>query len=314
VIAAVGGFAALFAGLSSTASRQSSSSTSTASTTAATRSTTGKPGLTGAKLEFGSEGIGAGQFKDARSIAIDGEGRMYVGEYQGGRIQVFDSNGAFLTQWMADRNAALLGMTADRKGVVYVVNSGSIFLHEGTTGRLLGKIETPTIRRPIYRDVTVALDGKLYAVFNWSGVARIEPGGESSVAVAAKEAMGEDLYLERVAVDGNGFIYALDTRQHSVFKFSPEGRFVNRFGGSGDEPGQLRSPHDLAVDGRGRVYVSDSGRSIQVFDGNGRHVGSIGGAEVVFGLTINDRNEIFACYRNLHKIIKFDLNDLVSAK
>ena len=39
---------------------------------------------------FGKEGIGAGYFKDARSIAVDAEGRIYVGEYTGGRMQVFD--------------------------------------------------------------------------------------------------------------------------------------------------------------------------------------------------------------------------------
>ena len=35
-------------------------------------------------LKFGEEGIGPGMFKDARSIAVDGSGRIYVGEYSGG--------------------------------------------------------------------------------------------------------------------------------------------------------------------------------------------------------------------------------------
>ena len=34
-------------------------------------------------LEFGREGIGPGMFTDARSIAVDGAGRIYVGEYSG---------------------------------------------------------------------------------------------------------------------------------------------------------------------------------------------------------------------------------------
>src|SRR5882672_10899229 len=45
------------------------------------------PAFATSALEFGSEGIGAGQFKDARNIAVDGQGRIYVGEYSGGRIQ-----------------------------------------------------------------------------------------------------------------------------------------------------------------------------------------------------------------------------------
>src|SRR3569832_1789779 len=70
-------------------------------------------------LDFGKEGIGPGMFTDARSIAVDGVGRIYVGEYGSGRIQVFDAEGKFLTQWMADTRMPLRGMAADRKGTVY---------------------------------------------------------------------------------------------------------------------------------------------------------------------------------------------------
>jgi hypothetical protein len=34
-------------------------------------------------LNFGSEGIGPGMFKDARSIAVDASGKIYAGEYIG---------------------------------------------------------------------------------------------------------------------------------------------------------------------------------------------------------------------------------------
>src|SRR5262245_55194629 len=59
-------------------------------------------------LEFGKEGIGPGMFTDARSIAVDGAGQIYVGEYSGGRIQVFDPTGKFVTQWsIGDRKTIL---------------------------------------------------------------------------------------------------------------------------------------------------------------------------------------------------------------
>ena len=38
-------------------------------------------------LAFGSEGIGPGMFTDARSIAVDGAGRIYVGEYTAGEFK-----------------------------------------------------------------------------------------------------------------------------------------------------------------------------------------------------------------------------------
>src|SRR5690349_2321561 len=88
-----------------------------------------------ALLKFGSEGVGPGMFTDARSIAVDGAGRIYVGEYTGGRIQVFDPEGKFLTQWtIGDRKTLLRGLAADRKGVVYTVHGGIIDRYKGETG------------------------------------------------------------------------------------------------------------------------------------------------------------------------------------
>src|ERR1044072_2878689 len=78
-------------------------------------------------LEFGSEGIGPGMFNDGRSIGVDGAGRIYVAEYTGGRVQVFDPAGQFVTQWtIGDRKTLIRGLAADRKGTVYVAESGRI--------------------------------------------------------------------------------------------------------------------------------------------------------------------------------------------
>src|SRR4051794_30234725 len=40
-------------------------------------------GFVNQTLKFGSEGIGPGMMTDARSIAVDGQGNIYVGEYSG---------------------------------------------------------------------------------------------------------------------------------------------------------------------------------------------------------------------------------------
>ncbi len=127
-------------------------------------------------LEFGSEGIGAGQFKDARAVAVDGDGRIYVGEYSGGRVQVFDAEGKFLTQWMVNRERVLLNLVADRKGTVYAVHSNAILRYEGATGRPLGEVaRSPGSRYENYSDAFVALDGSLYAIGTNDNILRIEP-------------------------------------------------------------------------------------------------------------------------------------------
>ncbi|MDT4954703.1 MAG: tripartite motif-containing protein 71 [Acidobacteriota bacterium] len=270
---------------------------------------TSAPGFATPAFEFGSEGIGAGQFKDTRSIGIDGAGRIYVGEYTGGRVQVFDHDGKFITQWMVDPKKALLNLAVDRKGTVYVVHPSQILRYDGATGNLLGEVVKPASNRnEFYSDVFVALDGSLYAIGSNSNIIHLSPDGEVKGIIKVAEKVGEDVSFDKVAVDGSGNIYALEDHAESIFKFAPDGKFINRFGGKGKGAGQLSSPHNVAVDGQGRVYVSDLGRGVQVFDGSGRYLDSFGGHEVVFGLAINDQNEIFATERNRYKIVKYTLS------
>jgi hypothetical protein len=266
---------------------------------------TAPTGLSSPVFEFGSEGIGASQFKDARSVAVDGEGRIYVGEYTGGRVQVFDAQGRFLTQWMVDPKPVLLNLAADRRGTVYAVHPGGIVRYEGPTGARLGELGLASGgRRESYEDAVAALDGSLYAIGNDSDIVRIAPDGRVLSRVKAAERAGDDVSFDKLAVDGVGNVYALGQWDEFVYKFAPDGRFVTRFGGEGREPGQLSTPYSIAVDGQGRVYVADTGRGIQVFDANGRHVGAIGDG-VVMGLAINDAGEIFASHRNDSKIVKY---------
>jgi DNA-binding beta-propeller fold protein YncE len=270
---------------------------------------TSAPGFASAAFEFGSEGIGAGQFKDARSIAVDGEGRIYVGEYEGGRVQVFDRDGKFITQWMVDPKKALLNLGVDRRGTVYIVHPTMILRYDGATGNLLGELPKPASNRnEFYSDVFVALDGSIYAIGSNSNILHLSPDGQLRSIIKIAEKVGDDVSFDKLAVDGSGTIYALEDREQSVFKFAPDGKYINRFGGKGKEAGQLQSPHNIAVDGQGRVYVSDLGRGVQVFDGNGRYIDSFGGRKVIFGLAINDRNEIFAAERNDYKIAKYVLS------
>lgn len=276
-----------------------------------TRGAADKPatnGFANVALEFGSEGIGAGQFKDARSIAVDGEGRIYTAEYIGGRLQVFDAQGKFVTQWMIDPKRPLSGMAADRKGTLYIVQGGAITRYNGETGERLGEIESrgPGFNQN-YSSVFAALDGTLYAIAANYNIVHIGTDGRIKTIINTREKTGEHLNLDGLAVSGNGYIYTLARSEESVFTFGPDGKFVNRFGGQGEGAGQLRSPDGIGVDGQGRVYVCDVGRGIQVFDANGRFLDSFAPGEVIFEIAINDRNEIFASQRNKHKIVKYVL-------
>jgi len=268
-------------------------------------SSTATPSFATSALEFGTEGIGAGQFKDARNIAVDGQGRIYVGEYSGGRIQVFDRQGTFLNQFMIDQKSALIDLSVDRSGTVYVVNPSHIFRYDGATGNLLGEI--PNLNngiREFYSAAFMALDGSLYAIGSNYNILEIGPDGKIKRTIKVADKVGEDIRLQKLAVTGTGEIYALGGKEE-IFRFARDGRYINRFGGRGDGNGQFRSANAIAVDGKGHLFVSDSGRGIHVFDLNGRYLDSFGGTEVVFGMAVNDKDEIFATERNRNRIVKF---------
>jgi len=250
-------------------------------------------------LEFGSEGIGPGMFNDARSIAVDGAGRIYVGEYSGGRIQVFDPAGKFVSQWsIGDRKTLLRGLAADRKGTVYAVHGGSVNRYQGETGENLGQL---AYERSGFDDVSVGADGGLVTAWygNRDDIVTFDANGKllRTIPAAISSASGDSELSTRVAVDGTGSVYALGTFNNAVFKFGRDGKYINRFGGGGDQPGQFRAPYSIAVDGYGRVYVGDI-KGIQVFDSNGRFLALLKNKGVAFGMVFNDKNELFVVARD----------------
>ncbi len=260
--------------------------------------TTTTPAFASLVLDFGSEGIGAGQFKDSRSIAVDGEGHIYLGEYTGGRIQVFDADGKFMTQWMVDPKMPLRQLAADRKGTVYVVQKGDINRYEGSTGKFLGKMQRAESRGG-YDDVVTTLDGGMVAVGGGEDIVSLDAAGGVTriIKSSISEQSGDSELGTRVAVDGLGNTYALGTFNEAVFKFGPNGKYITRFGGKGNEPGQFRAPHGIAVDGQGRIYVGDI-KGIQVFDPNGRYLDAFKlERDLPFGMVFNDRNELFVAAR-----------------
>jgi DNA-binding beta-propeller fold protein YncE len=74
-----------------------------------------------------------------------------------------------------------------------------------------------------------------------------------------------------VAWDSAGNGYISDGYINSrVAKVDKDGNWVKSFGEPGDQPGQLNTPHSIAVDAHDKVYVADRGnRRIQVFDTEG---------------------------------------------
>ena len=59
-----------------------------------------------------------------------------------------------------------------------------------------------------------------------------------------------------------------------IMKFTSDGQFIMEWGRIGNGPGEFRTPHAMAFDSQGRLYVADRGNHrIQIFDQDGTLVG-----------------------------------------
>ena len=73
---------------------------------------------------WGSRGTEPGQFNIVHGIAIDAQGNVYVADEGNRRVQVFDANGTFKTQWLNVGTPTALCITSGPRQSMYVAHTG----------------------------------------------------------------------------------------------------------------------------------------------------------------------------------------------
>ncbi len=66
-------------------------------------------------LEFGKRGTGPGEFGLPHNVVVDAQGKVYVSDRDNLRVEVFDANGKFLSQWAGTGGYSALAITKDQK-------------------------------------------------------------------------------------------------------------------------------------------------------------------------------------------------------
>jgi sugar lactone lactonase YvrE len=72
---------------------------------------------------WGKKGSGSGEFDIPHALAMDSQGRLFVGDRQNNRIEIFDQDGKFLDQWFQFSRPS--GVFIDKHDVIYVADSES---------------------------------------------------------------------------------------------------------------------------------------------------------------------------------------------
>lgn len=244
-------------------------------------------------LKIGGEGNGIGRFKDNRHVAVDGKGRIYSSDYSPQRIQVFDAEGKFINQWNPAVGSNLYGLAADREGNVYIANDKGLFKHEGESGKLLAKAENT-----FPRSIASTWDGKVVAISGKTLMVFDKDLKKLSELKDAAEMMDSIVGFGQIAVDGEGQIFATVTHKQEIWKFSAEGKFLDRFPNAGS------GIYGIAIDPQGRIFISNVSE-IDVLDPNGTKI-KVLDANQAFGLAFDQAGDLYVASRP--HVIKEKLN------
>ncbi len=101
-----------------------------------------------------------------------------------------------------------------------------------------------------------------------------------------------------VVVAPNGDVFVTDghdaVSNNRVVKFSEAGKYIKEWGGTGYGPGQIRLPHTIAMDSRGRIFVGDRENArIQLFDQDGNHLSTWRQFGRPSGITFDKHDNIY---------------------
>jgi DNA-directed RNA polymerase subunit RPC12/RpoP/streptogramin lyase len=255
-------------------------------------------------LNFGSKGIGQGMFTDARAVTVDGNGNIIVGDFQDGRIQIFDPSGKYVSTIALGNKVGIDSLAASHDGKIYAAHQGKISVYD-STGKDIQDIRNDQL---YFNAIALGPDGTLYATTDDDTIVHFNQNGKINLQItkAFENVTGNGESDAAIAVDGLGNIYAVGTSNYLVFKFTPDGKYVNQFGGesNGDnQNGKFDEPSGIAVDGYGRVYVSDIFGNVQVFDSSGAYLNNIPAEG--YGISIDNQNNAYVTLSD--KVVKYQV-------
>ena len=125
--------------------------------------------------EWGRKGAGRGEFSEPHTIAIDSRGRLFVGDRENNRIQIFDQNGAFLDEWRQ----------FGRPSGIFITKDDTIYVADSESGPDTGAHELAGIKKGIR--IGSAKDGRVTGFIEDTESTTPDHSGAEGVGVDAQE-------------------------------------------------------------------------------------------------------------------------------
>ena len=177
-------------------------------------------------------------------------------------ILKFDSSGKLLKSFGADMFIFPHKIYVDRDNNVWVVDQRSANERE--------RKKYPNEKPKGQIVVKFSPEGKVLLTIGKPGVAGNPPEALTEPTCIV-EAPNGDLFIS----EGHSGQYDNAGAQTvaRISKFTRDGKFIKSFGKWGTGPVEFRTPHDMAMDSKGRLFVADRGNMrIQILDQNGTFI------------------------------------------
>ncbi|MEK7399048.1 MAG: Ig-like domain-containing protein, partial [Candidatus Poribacteria bacterium] len=281
---------------------------------------------------WGGYGSDDGEFIFPRGITTDAFGNVYVADTGNYRIQKFDSKGRFLTKWGTQGSgngqfSRPQGIAMDKFGNVYVADSGNNLRIQkfDSDGRFMtmwdvtARLGDPT-KNPIYipaipYDLAVDGAGNVYVVTFGNFVIKYSSQGAYLDVWYLYDYPVSSLAARSIATDKSGNVYVVGKYKDIIWKFSPNGDLLMKWGVSGTGDGQFLLPAGITIDQFGNVYITDfDNHYVQKFDQNGSflarwgiHNAANGYLRMPLGLTVDNSGNIYVADGLNSRVQKFDL-------
>ena len=263
-------------------------------------------------LSFGKKGLGDGMFRDPMGVAVSDRDEILVADNENHRVQVFDSNGTFLTYFgrkgenTGEFNKPV-GIAIDKGRNIFISewnnHSVQIFSWEGrnlgsfgSQGSLDSELTYPWgLSLDSTGNVIVADTGnKLIKIFT--------PDGRFVMKIGGKGSFSDPVHCVQC---GEYFIVS-DSIEHCIKVFNREGHFQYKFGKKGEGDGDFNCPRFLSVTQSKHLLVCDGeNHRVQVFELDGKFVGKLGELGEFnrpFSAAVLSNDQIVVCDNNNRRI------------
>jgi uncharacterized repeat protein (TIGR01451 family) len=212
-------------------------------------------------MRFGSTGTGPGEFEMADVLAVDAAGNMVVADSKNNRVQLFNAQGEFMSQFFPAVTDRIVDLKIGKSGNFYLLTKDFTILKTGPDGQPLASFKVTGSGFTVDGFNALALDAaenifvteeKARAVYKLTGSGQLR-----QILIPPAPANGNSPFgTMAVAVSAAGDTYISNSGTIQVF--APEGIIKKSLGEKEDYRG-------IAQDNLGNYFLLNVNRSTNTF-------------------------------------------------